>query len=151
MSSLPHTPHASLRLPPGEQEVVEADQRLGLVTVRCPRCGRTVGILPGSAAWHARCGGARMRPVDPEAAAKLRRRRKMRGYMRRRRTRRGLTNGAENRLLAASEAAPRVKGRLTTPARPAALKPQGLRAKAAAPAAIPGPRPPERRPVVSNG
>ncbi len=102
MSSLPHPPRASLHLPPGEQEIVEADRLLGLVTVRCPRCGLTAGILPSAVAWHARCAWARMRPVDPSAATRLRNRRKKRLYTRRRRERirRGVTNGAENRALA---------------------------------------------------
>ncbi len=48
-----------------------ADQALGLVTVACPKCGVTCGVLPGSDAWHGRCDGARMLPVDPTSAARL--------------------------------------------------------------------------------
>lgn len=39
---------------------------MNLLDVRCQKCGVTVGVLPGSAAWHC---GQKMVPVDPEQAA----------------------------------------------------------------------------------
>lgn len=96
---------------------VAEDRRLGLVTVRCPRCGITAGVLPGSATWHAHCGGVRMVPVDPEGAARMvqqaGQRRRMRGYMRRRRGRaKHLTNGAEISHSDGSAEAPRRAARV---------------------------------------
>jgi len=68
---------------------VKDDHAAGLVTVACPRCGITAGILPGSIAWHSRCQGVRMVAVDPASATQMRdlarKRRYMQGYMRRRR------------------------------------------------------------------
>jgi len=51
--------------------IVAHDRCLDLIAVRCPKCGVTCGVLPGAEAWHARCDGARMEPVDPASAARL--------------------------------------------------------------------------------
>lgn len=73
---------------------VAEDYRLGLVTVACPKCGTTAGILPASIAWHAKCSGVRMLPVDPEAAAAARARAKATARKRRWRLR---TSGAHQK------------------------------------------------------
>ncbi len=63
----------------GVTPTVATDFALGLVTVACP-CGVSVGILPGSTAWHLPCH-ARMEPVDPGAASRLlKRARERRSY-----------------------------------------------------------------------
>ncbi len=73
-------PQSTTRL---RADLIAVDQALGLVTVRCPRCERTCGVLPGSATWHARCG-VRMVPVDPESAARLQKRARERRWYRKR-------------------------------------------------------------------
>jgi hypothetical protein len=95
--------------------IVAQDCNLKLVTVVCPKCKVTAGILPVSIAWHSRCGGVRMVPTDPEAAARMAKqagqRRRMRDYMRRRRDRaKHLTNGAKTGRLDGSAEAPRPEG-----------------------------------------
>lgn len=52
--------------------LVEQDRKLGLVTVACPKCGITAGVLPNSGTWHPPCGGVRMRPADPAIAKRMR-------------------------------------------------------------------------------
>ncbi len=44
-------------MPQTSPELVAQNLSLGLLTVQCPRCGVTCGILPDSVAWQARCGG----------------------------------------------------------------------------------------------
>jgi len=34
-----------------------------LVEVACPKCGKKVGIIKGTVAWHGRCDNAVMRPT----------------------------------------------------------------------------------------
>jgi hypothetical protein len=72
--------------------MVKEDLRQGLVTVMCPKCGITAGVLPNSDTWHAPCGGIRMRPVDPQAAQRL----KTAARVRRHRAARQLRDPAES-------------------------------------------------------
>lgn len=63
--------------------MVAQDRALGLITVACPQCGITAGVLPNSDTWHAPCFGARMQPVDPkqrQARDKIRVRERVRKY-----------------------------------------------------------------------
>jgi len=38
------------------------------LVLRCPRCGRSVAVLPSTAAWRLPCG-RRMRPIRPTGAS----------------------------------------------------------------------------------
>lgn len=69
-------------------DMVQQDSALGLVTVICPKCGCTAGVLPGSDTWHSRCDGVRMEPVDPQRAEVMRKRAQHRMQETRRRERR---------------------------------------------------------------
>lgn len=52
--------------------LIAEDRELGLVTVACPKCGVTAGVLPSSDTWHATCDGAlRMLPASSEGAKRM--------------------------------------------------------------------------------